>query len=223
MRLLLANLDHQRRSELRRDLVSRGYAVDAVDVAEDLLWCVESASFDVVMVCAREAPTELVARIRAAEAWPPVLAVVPATAAGTHTIAEVLDAGADDVLCAPYEGAELQARIRALARRSVQRRPAVLRVADLTLDPAHQTVLRGSHPIKLQPRKFAVLAELMRRPGEILSRTHLIDRVFSGEYDGTSNVIDAYVSHIRTKIDKPFGRNTIKTVRAVGYCLDPNC
>ena len=223
MRLLLASLDHHPRAELRKDLVTRGYAVDSAEVAEDVLWHVESTGFDVVLLCAGEPPIDLVSRIRAVEAWPPVLAVFPAATAGTRVIAEMLDAGADDVLRAPYEGQELHARIRALARRPVHRRPSVLRVGDLTLDPAQQTVRRGLCPIELQPRKFAVLAELMRRPGEILSRSHLIDRVFSGGYDGTSNVIDAYVSHLRNKIDKPFGRHTIKTVRAVGYCLDPRC
>jgi two-component system OmpR family response regulator len=221
MRLLLASLDHDPRAELRKDLLTRGYAVDTAEVPEDVLWHVESAGFDVVLLCAGEPQGALISRIREVESWPPVLAVLPAATADTHVVAELLDAGADDVLRAPYDGEELHARVRALARRPVHRRPTVLRVADLTLDPAQQTVRRGGHSIDLQPRKFAVLAELMRRPGEILTRSHLIDRVFSGGYDGTSNVIDAYVSHIRNKIDKPFGRQTIKTVRAVGYCLDP--
>lgn len=221
MRVLLARLATDIDRGVRRALAAEGYAVDIARDRDDILWSVDTASFDAVLLFADDAPTKLVARIRDAEAWPPILVVMPREQADGGAVAQTLDAGADDVLRAPYDTSELQARVRSLMRRRPEPRPTVLRVGDLTLDPALHLVQRGSCRIDLHPKKFAVLAELMRRPGVILSRTYLIDRVFAGDYDGTSNVIDSYVSQIRTKIDKPFGRQTIKTIRAVGYVLDP--
>lgn len=221
MRLLVACLDRRLRPELRRELLARGCTIDLVDSVEDVLWRLWSGSFDAVLLAGSEPPIDLLVRLRAAEVWPPVLALLPAEVATPSVVAELLDAGADDVVRVPWDVVELHARIRSLGRRSPRRRPTVLRVGDLTLDPAQQTVCRGDRLIELQPRKFAVLAELMRYPGEILSRSHLMDRVLPGDYDGDSNVIDCYVSHLRTKVDKPFDRHTIKTVRSVGYRLDP--
>ncbi len=221
MRLLVACLDQQDRLELRNDLLSRGFGVDVVETIDDVLWRMAAVSFDAVVLHCSQPPRELIGRIRASDLWPPVLAVLPTEQMSPALIAELLDRGIDDVLRAPYDDTELHARIRSLARRSPHPRPTLLRVGDLTLDPALQLVRRGTQVIDLQPRKFAILTEMMRHPGEILSRSYLIDRVLSGDYDGTSNVIDCYVSHLRTKVDKPFGRHTIKTVRAVGYRLDP--
>ena len=122
----------------------------------------------------------------------------------------------------PFGRAELFARGRARARRDPIERPVALRVGDLTLDPVAHVVRRGDGDIALSPKEFALLQELMRRPGEVLSRTHLIEHVWDFAYDGGSNVVDVYVRYLRDKVDRPFGRDTIRTVRGAGYRLDPD-
>ncbi|MEO3828858.1 response regulator transcription factor [Actinomadura sp. B10D3] len=126
---------------------------------------------------------------------------------------------ADDYLTKPFALAELLARLRALTRRDPLERPAVLRAGDLVLDPGTRTVRRGGTDIRLSPKEFALLHEFMRRPGDVLSRTHLIEHVWDFAYDGGSTVVDVYVRYLRDKIDRPFGRDTIQTVRGAGYRL----
>jgi two-component system OmpR family response regulator len=115
--------------------------------------------------------------------------------------------------------AELLARVRALARRVPTPRPGVLTVGDLTLDPAHRVVTRAGRAVALSAKEFALLYELMRHAGQVLSRTHLIDHVWDSAYEGGSNVVDVYIRYLREKLDRPFGRDTIQTVRGAGYRL----
>jgi two-component system OmpR family response regulator len=130
-----------------------------------------------------------------------------------------LDAGADDYLPKPFSFAELFARLRALLRRDVGARPAILHAGDLRLDPATKSVTRGDVAISLSAREFALLELLLRRKGDVLSRTAIIDHVWDFAYDGTSNVVDVYVRYVRDKIDRPFDRHAIETVRGAGYRL----
>jgi two-component system OmpR family response regulator len=130
-----------------------------------------------------------------------------------------LDAGADDYMTKPFSFAELLARLRALFRRGATERPPSLSVRDLTLDPATHRVSRAGIPIELTPKEFALLEFFMRHPGDVLSRTRLIEHVWDFAYEGDSNVVDVYVRYLREKVDRPFGSDSIETVRGAGYRL----
>jgi two-component system, OmpR family, response regulator len=157
-------------------------------------------------------------RMRADGVGTPVLMLTALTAVPDCVAG--LDSGADDYLPKPFAFAELLARLRALARRSGPARAAVLQVGDLCLDPAAREVWRGATPILLTAKEFALLEALMRRPGEALSRYELLECAWDDTYENRSNVIDVYVGYLREKVDRPFGANSIRTVRGVGYRLD---
>jgi two-component system OmpR family response regulator len=223
MRLLLVEDDPGMNALLVRGLQREGYSVDAVAGGEDAVWSVLETDYDVVVLDAMiPAPDgfEVCRRMRAEQRWAPVLILtardtVPDRIRG-------LDAGADDYLTKPFALEELFARLRALVRRQPLERPAVLRMDDLTLNPSTHSVRRGDVDIRLSPKEFELLRELMRRPGEVLSRTHLIEHVWDFAYEGGSNVVDVYMGYLRQKIDRPFGRHTIQTVRGAGYRIQPD-
>jgi two-component system OmpR family response regulator len=133
-----------------------------------------------------------------------------------------LDKGADDYLVKPFAFAELLARLRALVRRGELERPTVLEVDDLKLDPATRRVWRGSAEIQLSAKEFAVLETFMRRPDEVLTRDHLLEHAWDFAYENRSNVVDVYIKHLRSKIDEPFGRSSLETIRGAGYRLRAN-
>jgi two-component system OmpR family response regulator len=222
MRLLVVEDDPGMTALLVRSLQREGYAVDAVDNGEDALWSVLEIDYDTVVLDAMiPAPDgfEVCRRMRAEGRWAPVLMLTARDAVLDRV--RGLDAGADDYLTKPFSLAELSARIRALTRRDPLERPVVVQVGDLVLDPVSRVVRRGQVEVTLSPKEFALLQELMRRAGEVLSRTYLIDHVWDFAYDGGSNVVDVYVRYLRDKVDRPFGRDTIRTVRGAGYRLDP--
>jgi two-component system OmpR family response regulator len=128
-----------------------------------------------------------------------------------------LDAGADDYLTKPFAFSELFARLRALTRRRVAERPVMLEAGDLVLDPATRSVRRGDHPIRMSAKEFALLEFLMRHQDEVLSRQNILEHVWDFAYDGVSNVVDVYIRYVREKIDRPFGCESIETVRGAGY------
>ncbi len=223
MRLLLVEDDPGMAEMLSASLRHQGYAVDRARTGDDALWKVRENPYDVIVLDAMIPPPdgfEVCKQIRDEGRWAPVLMLTARDAVADRI--RGLDVGADDYLTKPFALDELHARLRAVTRREPAERPVALAVNDLTIDPVTRIVTRGEAEILLSPKEYALLCEFVRRPGEVLSRTHLIEHVWDFAYDGTSNIVDAYVKHLRSKIDRPFGRDTIKTVRAVGYRLDPD-
>ncbi|MDT3446159.1 MULTISPECIES: response regulator transcription factor [unclassified Pseudofrankia] len=223
MRLLVVEDDTAMAAMLTRGLQRAGYAVDTVATGTDAVWSITETDYDVVVLDAMIPPPDgfdVCRRIREQGRWVPVLMLTARD--GVQDKIHGLDAGADDYLTKPFDLQELLARVRALTRRGPMERPTELRVGDLVLDPATRNVHRGQSNVALSAKEFALLYELMRRPGQTLSRTYIINHVWDFSYDGVSNVVDVYVRYLRDKIDRPFGRSTILTVRGAGYRLDPH-
>lgn len=205
---------------LRRGLEREGYAVDVAANGIDALWAGTETEYDAVVLDAMiPAPDgfEVCRQWRSRQRWMPVLMLTARDAVEDRV--RGLDAGADDYLSKPFAFEELFARIRALIRRDPAPRPTQLAVGDLSLDPATREVRRAGERIELSPTEFAMLEQFMRHPGEVLSRTRILEHVWDEAYDGTSNVVDVYVRYLREKIDRPFGVQSLETVRGAGYVL----
>lgn len=220
MRLLVVEDDERMAALLRRALEEDGYAVDVVGDGADALWMGQENDYDAIVLDGMLPGLdgfEVLRRWRAGKRWAPVLMLTARSAVGARI--EGLDAGADDYLAKPFNFAELSARIRALVRRGGAERPAILQAGDLTLDPATRRVTRAGQHVELTAKEFALLELLMRRRGDVLSRTHILEHVWDFAYDPSSNVVDQYIGSLRRKLDRPFGRDDVQTVRGAGYRL----
>jgi two-component system OmpR family response regulator len=205
---------------LRRALRGEGLAADVAIRGEDALWMAGATRYDAIVLDVMLPGIdgiETTRRLRADGVWTPVL-MLTARGALSDRVAG-LDSGADDYLTKPFELAELMARLRALWRREPVRRPTVLEVGGLRLDPATRKVSRDGQPVQLPAKCFSLLEAFMRRPGEVLSRFDLLETAWDGDYENRSNVVDQHVRVLRERIDRPFGLRTIETVRGAGYRL----
>ncbi len=220
MRILVVEDELKMASLLRRGLVEEGHAVDVARTGDDALWMAGAAEYDAIvldLMLPGVDGLEVCRRVRESGVWAPVLMLTARDAVADRVAG--LDAGADDYLAKPFSFAELLARIRALVRRGSSERPAVLEVGDLRLDPATRRVWRGPAEVKLSAKEFALLETFMRRPGQVLSRYQLLEHAWDYAYENRSNVVDVYVRYLRDKVDRPFGRDSLETVRGAGYRL----
>jgi DNA-binding response OmpR family regulator len=221
VRLLVVE-DERRLAELVKDgLAGEGFAVDLAYDGREGLWLATENPYDVIVLDVMLPHLDgnaVCARLRTAGIWTPILMLTARDTAQDE--AHALDNGADDFLSKPFSYVVLLARVRALLRRGIRERPAVITVGDLTVDPAGLRCSRGGTPIALTPKEFAVLHGLARRAGEVITKTELLSQAWDFAYDGDSNIIEVYISALRRKIDKPFGRTTLVTVRGAGYRLE---
>jgi DNA-binding response OmpR family regulator len=223
VRVLLVEDEERMADAVRRGLVAEGFDVDVANHGDDGLWRAREGTFDVIVLdilLPGQNGYQICRALRDEGDWTPILMLTAKD--GEYDEAEALDMGADDFLSKPFSFVVLTARLRALTRRAREPRAPVLQVGDLALDVAARSCCRDGRVIDLTPREFSLLEVLMRRPGEVLSKAELIDRVWGLDFDGDPNVVEVYVGYLRKKLDRPFGRNTLETVRGAGYRLATN-
>jgi two-component system, OmpR family, response regulator len=218
--LLVVEDDVRMAAALRRGLRAEGIVADVARDGDEAMRHVRAGAFDAVVLDVMLPGLdglETCRRLRAEGVWVPIIMLTARNAVDDRV--RGLDAGADDYLTKPFSLAELLARLRALARRGPVERPAVLEVGDLRLDPATRQVWRGASEIRLSAREFALFETFMRRPGQVLSHTQLLDAAWDLAYEQRSNVVEVYVRYLRLKIDRPFAVTSIETIRGMGYRL----
>jgi two-component system, OmpR family, response regulator len=223
VRVLVVEDEPRMASLIRRGLTREGLAADVAGSGEDALWMSGAHEYDAIVLDVMLPGIdgfETCRQLRTNGDWTPVLILTARDSVEDRVSG--LDTGADDYLVKPFAFAELLARLRALVRRGEPERPAALEVGDLHLDPATREVRRGDDEIHLTAKEFALLETFMRRPGEVLSRLQLLEHAWDFAYENRSNLIDVYVRNLRRKIDGPFGRRSLETVRGVGYRLRPD-
>jgi len=220
VRILVVEDEAKLANLIRRGLQDEGLAADVAERGEDALWMAGSTEYDAIVLDVMLPGIdgfEACRRMRDEGLWAPVLLLTARDSVEDRVAG--LDGGADDYLTKPFSFAELSARLRALVRRGRPERPPVLATGDLTLDPATRQAKRGDTEISLSAKEFALLEAFMRRPGEVLTRLDLLEHAWDFAYENRSNVVDVYVRHLRQKIDEPFGRGSLETVRGAGYRL----
>ena len=223
MRILVVEDETRLAEGLRRGLEAEGFAVDVAATGTDGLWMAREQEYSAILLdimLPGISGYRICETLRAEKNWTPILMLTAKD--GEWDQVEALDTGADDYLTKPFSFAILLARVRALVRRGAGERPAVLEAGDVTLDPATKRVARGETVVELTAREHAVLEYLMRRRGEVVSKREILDAVWDFDFDGDPNIVEVYVGHLRNKLDRPFGRAAIETLRGSGYRLAAN-
>jgi two-component system, OmpR family, response regulator len=218
MKLLLVEDDEKIAATVKRGLEAEGFSVELAADGDEGLWRATEGSYDLlvldIMLPGRNG-YRLCADLRAADNWTPILMLTAKD--GDLDEAEALDTGADDYLTKPFSFPVLVARVRALLRRTPDRKPAPVSVGDLRIDPAQRRVWVGEDERTLTAREFEVLEFLVRRAGQVLSKEEILARVWDDDFDGDPNIVEVYVLRLRRKLDLPDGRHRIQTVRGAGY------
>jgi two-component system, OmpR family, response regulator len=220
MRVLVVEDEKRLAAGLRKGLEAEGFAVDVALDGTDGLWMAREHAYDAIVLDIMLPGINgyrICATLRRDGVWTPILMLT--AKGGEWDEVEALDTGADDYLTKPFAYAVLLARLRALLRRGARERPAVLEAGDLRLDPAARRAWRGQVEVELTPRELALVEFLLRRRGEVVSKREILEHVWDYDFDGDPNIVEVYVLHLRGKLDRPFGRDTIQTVRGAGYRL----
>jgi two-component system OmpR family response regulator len=220
MRTLVVEDEPKMAALIRRGLVEEGYVADIARTGEEALWRARATPYDAIVLDVMlpgRSGLDVCRELRESGVWSPILMLTARD--GVEDKVSGLDSGADDYLSKPFSFAELLARLRALARRGPSERPTVLELGSLRLDPATRQAWRGDVEIDLSAKEFALLETFMRRPGDVFTRLDLLEHAWDYGYENRSNVVDVYIRYLRGKIDRPFGSESIETVRGVGYRL----
>ena len=220
MRVLIVEDEPRVAAAVRRGLEAEGYAVDVAGDGVEGQWLAQENPYDILILDIMLPGIngyELCARLREQRIWTPILMLTAKD--GALDEAKALDTGADDFLTKPFSFVVLLARVRALLRRGRAERPALVEAGDLRLDPAAHRAWRGDDEIRLTAREFAVLEFLLRRAGDVVSKASILENVWDFNFDGDPNIVEVYVRHLRRKMDEPFERHAIETVRGAGYRL----
>ncbi len=220
MRVLLVEDEPRLAEMVRVGLVSEGFVVEVGADGADGLWRGTEGEFDVIVLdimLPKLNGYDVLRTLRERDVWTPVLMLTAKD--GEYDQADAFDLGADDYLTKPFSFVVLTARLRALQRRGAPERPTVLTAGDLSLDPARRRVARGDTVIALTPREYGVLEFLLRSKGTVLSKAQILAAVWDAHYDGDDNIVEVYIGYLRRKIDTPFGRQAIETMRGMGYRL----
>jgi len=223
VRILVVEDDKRLAATIRRGLEAEGFAVDNALDGEQCIWLATENPYDAIVLdimLPKVNGFQVCARLREQGNWTPILMLTAKD--GELDEAEALDTGADDYLTKPFSYVVLVAHLRALLRRGAGERPAQLSVGDLVIDPAARTCSRAGRLIELTAKEFSIVEFLARRPGEVVSKSDLLDHAWDFAYDGDPNVIEVHISNIRRKIDKPFRTDSLRTVRGAGYRLVPD-
>jgi two-component system OmpR family response regulator len=220
VRVLMVEDEVRLAGTVSRGLRAEGFVVDKIHDGAEGLAEAQLRDYDVIVLDIMLPSMngyDVCRELRKAGVWVPILMLTAKD--GEYDEADAFDLGADDYLTKPFSFVVLVARLRALVRRGAPERPSVLAVGELTLDPSTRVVRRGGTEIALTPREFGLLHFLMRHPGEVLSKTAIMQSVWDLNYYGDENVVEVYVGYLRRKIDQPFGTTTIQTMRGAGYRL----
>ena len=220
MRVLVVDDEKRLARSLRVGLEAEGFAVDVAHDGTDGLWLAREHRYDAIVLDLMLPGIngyKVCAALRAEKDWTPILMLTAKD--GEWDQVEGLDTGADDYLTKPFSFPVLVARLRAVARRGARERPTELAMGDVRLDPAARRVWRGEVEIGLTAREFSLLAFLARHAGDVVSKRHILEAVWDVDFDGDPNIVEVYVRHLRNKIDRPFGREAIQTLRGAGYRL----
>jgi DNA-binding response OmpR family regulator len=222
MRVLVVEDESRLAASLKKGFEDEGFAVDVAPDGAEALWLAAEQAYDVVLLDVMLPGVngyEVCRRLRAREDWTPILMLTARDEDSDQVTG--LDLGADDYVTKPFSFEVLLARMRSLVRRGPTERPVALTVGDLTYDPAAKSVTRAGVPIELTSRELSLMAVLMRNAGTVLDKAEILAQVWDFAFEGDPNIVEVYIARLCRKVDRPFGRNDIETLRGLGYRLNP--